>query len=40
MFVPNKTFKLYEQFDLDIILKVTAAIYIPNMADLNDSTNP
>ena len=34
MFVLTKTFVPYDQFDLDIILKVTAAIYILNLADL------
>ena len=40
MIVLSKTFISYEQFDLDIILKVIAAIYILNMADLNGSKNP
>ena len=35
----TKTIVPYEQFDLDIILNVTAAIYNLNFADLNCSTN-
>ena len=38
MFVLTNTFVPYGQFDLDIILKVTAAIYILNLADLNGGT--
>ena len=38
MFVLSKTFIPYEQFDLDFILKVTAAIYILTLADSNGST--
>ena len=40
MFVFTKTFIPYGQFDLDIILKVTAAIIILNLAHMNGSTNP
>ena len=40
MFVLTKTFVPHEQFDLDIILKVTTAICILNLAHLNSSTNP
>ena len=40
MFVLTKTFVPNEQFDLDIILKVAAANYFLNLADLNGSTNP
>ena len=40
IFVLTMTFVPYEQFDLDIILKVTTAIYILNLADLNGGTNP
>ena len=40
MFVLSKTFVPYEQYDLDIILKITAAIYILNFTDLNRGTNP
>ena len=40
MFVFTKTFVPYEQFDLDIFLKVTAAVYILNLADLISGTNP
>ena len=40
MFVLTKTFVPYEQYDLNKILKVTAAIYNLNLADLNSSTNP
>jgi len=39
MIVFPKTFVLYAQFDLDIILKVTAAIYDLNVAHLNCHTN-
>ena len=39
MFVLTKTFVPYEQFDLDNILKVTAASHILNLADLNSGTN-
>ena len=38
--VLSKTFIPYEQFDLAIILKVTATIYILNLADLSGGTNP
>ena len=38
MIVLTKTFVPYEQFDLDIILKVTAAIFDMNLADLNCCT--
>ena len=37
MIVLSKTYIPYEQFDLDIILKVIAAFYILNLADLNGS---
>ena len=37
--VLSKTFVPFEQFDLDIILKVTEAIYILNLADLYCGTN-
>ena len=39
MTVLTKTIVPYEQFDIDIILKVTAAIYNLNLVDLNCSTN-
>ena len=39
MIVLTKTFIPYEQFDLDIILKVTAAIFNMDFADLNWGTN-
>ena len=39
MIVLTKAFVPYEQFDLDIILKVTAAISYLNLADLNCHTN-
>ena len=39
MFVLTKIFVPCEQFDLYIIPKVTAAIYILNLADLNTSTD-
>ena len=39
MIVLTKTFVPYEQFDLDIILKVTAAIDNLNLADMNCGTN-
>ena len=39
MIVLTKTFVLYEQLDLYIILKVTAAIDDLNLADLNCGTN-
>ena len=35
MFVFSISFASYEQFDLDIIPKVTGAIFILNLADLN-----
>ena len=35
----TNTFLPYEQFDLDNILKVTAATYYLNLADLNCDTN-
>ena len=38
MVVLSKTFVPYDQFDLDIILKVTAAIFYLNLADLNYHT--
>ena len=38
MNVLTKTFGQYEQFDHDIILKVTAAIYNLYLTDLNCST--
>ena len=40
MFVLSKTFVPYDQFDLDILFKVTAAIYFLNLADLNGATHP
>ena len=40
IFLLTKTFITYEQLDLDIILKLTASIYILNLADLKSSTNP
>ena len=40
LFLLTKIYITYEQFDLDIILKVTAAIYILNLADWNSGTNP
>ena len=39
MIVFTKTFVPYVQFDLDIILKVTEAIFDLNLADLNCRTN-
>ena len=39
MIVLTMTFVPYEQFDFDIILKVTAATYYLNLADLNGGTN-
>ena len=39
MIVLTMTFVPYEQFDLYIILKVTAALYILNLADLIGGTN-
>ena len=39
MIVLTKTFKPYEQFDLDIILKVMAAFYNMILADFNCITN-
>ena len=36
----TNTFVPYDQFDLDIVIKVTAASYYRNLADLNCSTNP
>ena len=39
MIVLSKTFKPYEQDDLDIILKVTATIFNMDFADLNWGTN-
>ena len=39
MIVLTKTFIPYKQFDLDIVLKVTAAIDDLNLADLNCGTN-
>ena len=39
MIVLTKTFVPYEHFDLDIILKVMAAICYLNLADLNCRTN-
>ena len=39
MNVLTKTFVSYELFDLDFILKVTAAIYNLNLAYLNCSKN-
>ena len=39
MIVLAKTLILYEQFDLDTILKVTAAIFNMDLADLNWGTN-
>ena len=39
IFVFTKTIVPYDQFDLDIILKVTAAVYILNLAVLNGGTN-
>ena len=39
MIVLTNTFLPYEQFDLDIILKITAATYYLNFADLNCGTN-
>ena len=36
--IVTKTFVTYEQFDFDIILTVTAAIYILYLADLNCGT--
>ena len=39
-FVLAKTIIPYEQFGLDIIIKVTANIYILNFGDLNSGTNP
>ena len=39
MIVLTKTFVPFEQFDLDIIPKVTTDIYNLNLADLNCSTN-
>ena len=38
MIVLTKTFIPNEQFDLDIILKVTAAIFYMELADLNWGT--
>ena len=40
MSVLTKTFVPYEQFDLDIILKVTTATYILNLAHMNGGTYP
>ena len=40
MIVLTNSFVPYDQFDLDIILKVTAATYYRNLADLNCGTNP
>ena len=40
MFVLTKALVTYELFDLDIILKVRAAINILNLVDLNGGTNP
>ena len=37
---PYQTFLAYEQFDLNIILKVTTAILNMDLADLNWGTNP
>ena len=39
MILLTMTYVPYEQFDLDIILKVTAAIYNLNLADLHYGTN-
>ena len=39
MIVLTKNFVPYAQFDLDLILKVTAAIFYLNLADLNCCTN-
>ena len=39
MIVLTKTFIPYEQFDLDIIHKVTVAIDYMNLADLKRGTN-
>ena len=39
MILLTMTYVPYEQFDLDIILKVTAAIYNLNLADLHCGTN-
>ena len=39
MIVFTMPFIPYEQFDVDILPKVTAAIYIMNIADLNGGTN-
>ena len=39
MIVLTKTFVLYDQFDLDITLKVTAAIFYLKLAHLNCCTN-
>ena len=39
MIVLTKTFIPYEQFDLDIILKVTVAVDNMNLADLKCGTN-
>ena len=39
MIVLTKTLVQYDQFDFDIILKVTAAIFYLNLADLNYHTN-
>ena len=39
MIVLTKTFVPYKQFDLDIILKVTAAIYDLNLVDLCGNSN-
>ena len=38
MIVPTKTFIPFEQFDIDIILKVMAAILNLDLADLNCGT--
>ena len=40
MFVLTKTFVPSELFDLDIILKVTAATYFFNLAHMNGGTYP
>ena len=39
MIVLSKTHIPYDQFDLDIILKVTAAIFNMDLADLNRGTS-
>ena len=36
---PYQPFVPYDQFDLDILLKVTAAIYNLNLGDFNCDTN-